>query len=217
MSLWIPAYWSVSPSECSSCVLDVLRLVTALLWEALTYHMIMPKCLSHWWLESMPNEHLPFCGVDQMERARVQVPFSPLLASISCSLDNSEYSRNGDYYPSRLESQQMGLDTILTFRLQSPDQRVGLATSAGAGVEILHTGSALDTEVKDAMDAAHLKPAGTARPLQAVRIAAVRRASHCTSFRALCMAHSPPSYHTITSLSHLAAIAQGPPSARLLG
>ena len=80
-------------------------------------------------------------------------------------LDNSEYSRNGDYYPSRLEAQQLALDTILTFRLQAPDNRVGLAASAGAGVEVLHTGSNLDTEVKDAMDAAHMSPSGVARPL----------------------------------------------------
>jgi len=53
-------------------------------------------------------------------------------------LDNSDWMRNGDYIPTRLNAQQDAASLICTQRTDShPESTVGLLTMAGKGVEVL--------------------------------------------------------------------------------
>lgn len=57
-------------------------------------------------------------------------PLWLLFVSFS-SVDNSEYMRNGDYMPTRLQAQQDAVNTICRFKLRSnPENNVGLLTLA---------------------------------------------------------------------------------------
>ncbi|CAG8437054.1 10502_t:CDS:2 [Ambispora gerdemannii] len=55
-------------------------------------------------------------------------------------LDNSEWMRNGDYTPTRLEAQRDAVNLIFQSKTQSnPENTVGLMTMAGKGPEVLVT------------------------------------------------------------------------------
>ena len=55
-----------------------------------------------------------------------------------CSLDNSEWMRNGDYNPSRLGAQQDAATLLTTDRTNSnPENTVGVLTMAGHGYVVL--------------------------------------------------------------------------------
>ncbi|CAG8470661.1 267_t:CDS:10 [Ambispora leptoticha] len=55
-------------------------------------------------------------------------------------LDNSEWMRNGDYTPTRLEAQRDAVNLIFSSKTQSnPENTVGLMTMAGKGPEVLVT------------------------------------------------------------------------------
>ncbi|RHZ74147.1 hypothetical protein Glove_227g5 [Diversispora epigaea] len=55
-------------------------------------------------------------------------------------LDNSEWMRNGDYTPTRLEAQKDAVNLIFGSKTQSnPENTVGLLTMAGKGPEVLVT------------------------------------------------------------------------------
>ncbi|KAG9295987.1 hypothetical protein G9A89_011839 [Geosiphon pyriformis] len=55
-------------------------------------------------------------------------------------LDNSEWMRNGDYTPTRLEAQSDAVNLIFSSKTQSnPENTVGLLTMAGKGPEVLVT------------------------------------------------------------------------------
>lgn len=61
----------------------------------------------------------------------------PLECTMIC-LDNSDWMRNGDYIPTRLNAQQDAASLICTQRTDShPESTVGLLTMAGKGVEVL--------------------------------------------------------------------------------
>lgn len=50
------------------------------------------------------------------------------------SLDNSDWMRNGDYAPSRLESQHDAAGMLINDRINSnPENTVGVLTMAGNG------------------------------------------------------------------------------------
>ena len=50
------------------------------------------------------------------------------------SLDNSEWMRNGDYTPTRLEAQKDAVNLIFSSKTNSnPENTVGLLTMAGKG------------------------------------------------------------------------------------
>lgn len=52
--------------------------------------------------------------------------------SLSTSLDNSEWMRNGDYVPSRLEAQHDAANLLCGTKTQSnPESTVGILTMAG--------------------------------------------------------------------------------------
>lgn len=57
-------------------------------------------------------------------------------------IDNSEYMRNGDYIPSRFESQSDAVKTIFQTKIDSnPENTVGVMTMANKGPEVLVTHS----------------------------------------------------------------------------
>jgi len=61
-----------------------------------------------------------------------------VLESTVICLDNSEWMRNGDYVPSRIEAQQDAAGIICNTRTEShPENTVGLLAMAGKGVELL--------------------------------------------------------------------------------
>ncbi|KAJ1414283.1 hypothetical protein B484DRAFT_166387, partial [Ochromonadaceae sp. CCMP2298] len=61
-----------------------------------------------------------------------------VLESTMLCLDNSDWMRNGDYAPSRLESQQDAAGMICNDRLNSNlENTVGILTMAGTGVDLL--------------------------------------------------------------------------------
>lgn len=52
-------------------------------------------------------------------------------------MDNSEFNRNGDFAPSRWESQQDAANNIIDVKLnQNPENTLGIMSQAGARVEI---------------------------------------------------------------------------------
>jgi len=62
-----------------------------------------------------------------------------LEASLVC-VDNSEWMRNGDYIPTRMESQADAVNLICNVKTQqNPESTVGVMTSAGRGPEVLVT------------------------------------------------------------------------------
>ncbi|KAJ3131889.1 Kinesin-like protein kifc1 [Physocladia obscura] len=68
-------------------------------------------------------------------------------------LDNSEWMRNGDYTPSRLEAQNDAVNLLFNAKTQSnPENTVGLMTMAGKGPEVLVT---LTSEVGKILTALH--------------------------------------------------------------
>ena len=61
-----------------------------------------------------------------------------VLESVMICLDNSEWMRNGDYAPTRLEAQQDAAGMICNDRTGSnPENTVGVLTMAGRGVDLL--------------------------------------------------------------------------------
>ncbi|CAM9344644.1 unnamed protein product [Ectocarpus fasciculatus] len=62
----------------------------------------------------------------------------PGLESTMICLDNSEWMRNGDHFPTRLDAQQDAVNLLMTARTDShPENTVGILTMAGKGVEML--------------------------------------------------------------------------------
>ncbi|KAK1857559.1 hypothetical protein I4F81_000176 [Pyropia yezoensis] len=63
-----------------------------------------------------------------------------VLESTIVCVDNSEWMRNGDFPPSRLDAQQDAANLLATIKLQSnPENTVGVLTTAGASSRILIT------------------------------------------------------------------------------
>ncbi|XP_042216112.1 26S proteasome non-ATPase regulatory subunit 4-like isoform X2 [Homarus americanus] len=91
-----------------------------------------------------------------------------VLESTIICVDNSEYMRNGDYVPTRLQAQQDAVNTICRFKLRSnPENNVGLLTLANT--EVLAT---LTTDVGKILTPLHkVLPNGTINLLTGIRIA----------------------------------------------
>ena len=63
-----------------------------------------------------------------------------MLESTIVCVDNSEYSRNGDFTPSRLGAQQDVLNTISRTKMrQNPENNVGLLAIGGAKPRLVNT------------------------------------------------------------------------------
>ncbi|KAK3866835.1 hypothetical protein Pcinc_027658 [Petrolisthes cinctipes] len=91
-----------------------------------------------------------------------------VLESTIICVDNSEYMRNGDYVPTRLQAQQDAVNTICKFKLRSnPENNVGLLTLANT--EVLAT---LTTDVGKILTPLHkVLPNGNINLLTGIRIA----------------------------------------------
>ncbi|XP_064082829.1 26S proteasome non-ATPase regulatory subunit 4-like [Macrobrachium nipponense] len=91
-----------------------------------------------------------------------------VLESTIICVDNSEYMRNGDYVPTRLQAQQDAVNTICRVKLRSnPENNVGLLTLANT--EVLAT---LTTDVGKILTSLHkVMPNGTINLLTGIRIA----------------------------------------------
>jgi 26S proteasome regulatory subunit N10 len=64
----------------------------------------------------------------------VSIKKNEFFLCVNCSLDNSEWMRNGDYIPSRLEAQHDAANMLCGTKTQSnPESTVGILTMAGKG------------------------------------------------------------------------------------
>lgn len=83
--------------------------------------------------------------------------------------DNSDYQRNGDYFPTRLTSQKEGVNLVCVSKVRSnPENNVGLMTLSNT-TEVLAT---LTSDVTRVMSKLHLvNPAGNINLLTGLRIA----------------------------------------------
>ncbi|KAJ3333125.1 hypothetical protein HDU76_011202 [Blyttiomyces sp. JEL0837] len=85
-------------------------------------------------------------------------------------VDNSEWMRNGDYTPSRLEAQNDAVTLLFNAKTQSnPENMVGLMTMAGKGPEVLVTLTADIGKILTALH--HIKISGKATISTGVQIA----------------------------------------------
>lgn len=58
--------------------------------------------------------------------------------SSCCSVDNSEWTRNGDYAPTRFSAQSEAVSYLANAKLQeNQESSVGLMTMAGARIQVL--------------------------------------------------------------------------------
>lgn len=91
-----------------------------------------------------------------------------LESTIIC-VDNSEYMRNGDYMPNRLQAQQDAVNTICRFKLRSnPENNVGLVTLSH-NAEIVTT---LTSDVSKILTNLHrVQPGGLMNLVTGLRIA----------------------------------------------
>jgi len=92
-----------------------------------------------------------------------------VLESTMICFDNSDYQRNGDYLPTRLNAQKDGINLVCLTKLRSnPENNVGLLTLANT-VEVLAT---LTGDVGRIMSKMHLvQPNGNVNLVTGIRIA----------------------------------------------
>ncbi|KAJ1641371.1 hypothetical protein T492DRAFT_919144 [Pavlovales sp. CCMP2436] len=109
-------------------------------------------------------------------------------------LDASEYMRNGDYPPSRLEAQQDALNLVGGAKTQSnPENSVGVITSGGGkGVEVLVT---LTSDIGQILGCAmRVKPGGTSNLMAGIQVAQLalkHRQNKNQRQRVICFVGSP--------------------------
>lgn len=92
-----------------------------------------------------------------------------VLESTMICFDNSDYQRNGDYFPTRLNVQKDGVNLVCLTKVRSnPENNVGLMTIAGT-VEVLAT---LTSDVGKIFTKMHtVQPKGDINLLTGIRIA----------------------------------------------
>jgi len=92
-----------------------------------------------------------------------------VLESTMICFDNSDYQRNGDYFPSRIHAQKDGINLVCHTKLRSnPENNVGLLTLANT-VEVLAT---LTSDVGRILSKMHLvQPTGNINLVTGIRIA----------------------------------------------
>lgn len=114
-----------------------------------------------------------------------------LESTIIC-VDNSEYMRNGDYTPTRLQAQQDAVNTICRFKLRSnPENNVGLITLSN-NAKIVTT---LTSDVGKILTSLHhVQPGGLMNLLTGLRIAHLalkHRSSRAHRMRVVAFVGSP--------------------------
>ncbi|XP_055707386.1 26S proteasome non-ATPase regulatory subunit 4 isoform X2 [Phlebotomus papatasi] len=92
-----------------------------------------------------------------------------VLESTMICFDNSDYQRNGDYFPTRMNAQKDGINLVCLTKVRSnPENNVGLMTMANT-VEVLAT---LTSDVGRILSKMHLvQPKGNINLLTGIRIA----------------------------------------------
>ncbi|KAH8105414.1 hypothetical protein BXZ70DRAFT_524976 [Cristinia sonorae] len=87
-------------------------------------------------------------------------------------IDNSEYMRNGDYPPSRFDTQADAANTVFQSKIDSnPENSVGLMTMAGKGPEVLVTNTKDLGQVLQAIHSASQKIGGSTDIPTAIAVA----------------------------------------------
>jgi len=72
-----------------------------------------------------------WCWKQQLYGTFALCPLFLLLAKATLSLDNSEYMRNGDYFPTRMEEQNDAVNLVMGWKYQSnPENTVGVMKMA---------------------------------------------------------------------------------------
>jgi len=77
-----------------------------------------------------------------------------LEATVIC-VDNSEWMRNGDYVPTRMDSQADAVNLICNTKTSNPESAVGVMTMASRSPEILVTPTPGDHAVNKILTALH--------------------------------------------------------------
>ena len=87
-------------------------------------------------------------------------------------MDNSEYMRNGDFLPTRLQAQQDAVNLVTQTKLRSnPESNVGLMTLAELSVLVT-----LTTDSGKVLAKLHgVQPCGNMRFVQGIKIAHVSK------------------------------------------
>jgi len=116
-----------------------------------------------------------------------------VLESTMICVDNSDFMRNGDFIPTRLQAQQDAVNLVCQCKTRAnPENNVGLLTMAGKRIEVLNT---LTSEAGRIMAKLHqVEPAGEVSFSSAVRVAHLalkHRQGKNHKMRIVCFVGSP--------------------------
>lgn len=116
-----------------------------------------------------------------------------VLESTMICVDNSDFMRNGDFIPTRLQAQQDAVNLVCQCKTRAnPENNVGLLTMAGKRIEVLNT---LTAEAGRIMAKLHqVEPAGEVSFSSAVRVAHLalkHRQGKNHKMRIVCFVGSP--------------------------
>ncbi len=97
------------------------------------------------------------------------------LEAVMVVVDNSESSRNGDYAPTRFESQADAVNIIFQNVVQgNPESSVGLMSMGGKGPEVLVTLTTDPGKVLDGLHRTKKKIRGNSHLATGIQVAGVR-------------------------------------------
>jgi len=116
-----------------------------------------------------------------------------VLESTMICVDNSDFMRNGDFVPTRLQAQQDAVNLVCQCKTRAnPENNVGLLTMAGKRIEVLNT---LTSEAGRIMAKLHqVEPSGEVSFSSAVRVAHLalkHRQGKNHKMRIVCFVGSP--------------------------
>ena len=111
------------------------------------------------------------------------------LEAVMIVVDNSESSRNGDYTPTRFESQADAVNIIFQNVVQgNPESSVGLMSMGGKGPEVLVTLTTDPGKILDGLHRTKKKIRGNSHLATGIQVAGVRLArSLILTPRAACL------------------------------
>lgn len=99
-----------------------------------------------------------------------------VLEAVMIVVDNSESSRNGDYQPSRFDSQVDAVNICFqTITRGNPESSVGLMSMGGKGPEVLVTLTTEQGKILDGLHRTKKKLGGSSHLKTGIQIATVRR------------------------------------------
>jgi|LauGreDrversion4_2_1035121.scaffolds.fasta_scaffold184385_3 hypothetical protein len=105
------------------------------------------------------------------------------LEAVVLVMDNSEFNRNGDFAPSRWESQQDAASNICDVKLnQNPENTIGVMTMAGQRVEVKLTQSPDIGQILNSIADIEISKINQILPLFRWRRSPVQRNKSCSTF-----------------------------------